>query len=77
MNIEFLKRLRSGLLCSDKRFLTVKEIQKIMSKGGPMPTSIFSAKRKFYIVPSRDIYEGTYRKSTRMRRRSRGASFRV
>ena len=77
MNIDFLKGLRSGLLCSDKRFLTVKEIQEIMSKGGPMPTSIFSAKREPYIVPSRDIHEGTYRKRTRLRRRSRGASFRV
>ena len=75
MNIEFLKRLRSGLLCSDKRFLTVKEIQKIMSKGGPMPTSIFSAKREPYIVPSRDIHEGTDRKI--MRKRNRRASFRV
>lgn len=36
------------------RFLTIKEIRKIMLEGTNMPTNIFSAKKKEYIVKPRE-----------------------
>jgi hypothetical protein len=39
-----------------KKYLTVKEIQKLMSTNQPMPTAMFSAKIKDYIVPARTIW---------------------
>ena len=56
MNINFLKKLKFKLLGVKSKYLTVKEIQEIMRNGEPMPTAIFSAKRKQYIVPDRDIH---------------------
>lgn len=41
---------------SKKVYLSIKEIQEIMKKGEPMPTSIFNAEKKEYIVKARTIY---------------------
>lgn len=38
------------------KYLTVKEIRKIMKNGEDMPTAIFSATRTEYIVPARTIF---------------------
>lgn len=35
------------------KYLSVKEIQQVMKNGGPMPTAIFCAKKKDYIVKAR------------------------
>lgn len=56
MNKKTLKIFRDILTGSKERYLTVKGIQRIMATGEPMPTTIFRAKRKQYIVPDRDIY---------------------
>lgn len=37
-------------------FLTVKQIREIMKNGDDMPTAIFSADKKDYIVKPRTIY---------------------
>ena len=37
-------------------FLTVKQIREIMIQGKPMPTAIFSASKKNYIVKPRTIF---------------------
>ena len=56
MNKKTLKIFRDILTGSKERYLTVKEIQRIMATGEPMPTAIFRAKRQEYIVPDRDIH---------------------
>ena len=43
-------------------FLTVKQIRDIMLEGKPMPTAIFSARKRNYIVKPRTIF-GIPRKS--------------
>lgn len=37
-------------------FLTVKQIREIMIQGKPMPTAIFSARKKNYIVKPCTIF---------------------
>lgn len=37
-------------------FLTVKQIREIMIEGKPMPTAIFSASKRNYIVKPRTIF---------------------
>jgi len=37
-------------------FLTVKQIREIMIQGKPMPTAIFSARKRNYIVKPRTIF---------------------
>lgn len=49
-----IDRLR--LKRTKKVFLTCKEIQQLMREGKPIPTNIFNAQRKEYIVKSRTIY---------------------
>jgi hypothetical protein len=49
-----INRLR--LKRTKKVFLTCKEIQELMRNGEPIPTNIFNAERKEYIVKSRTIY---------------------
>ena len=56
MNKKTLKMFRDIFTRSKERYLTVKKIQRIMATGEPMPTTIFRAKRKQYIVPDRDIH---------------------
>ena len=41
---------------SKKVFLTAKEIGELMKKGEPIPTNIFNAEKKDYIVKSRTIF---------------------
>lgn len=43
------------------KFLTVKKIRKIMENGEDMPTAIFSAERKDYIIKPRIIYNSKTR----------------
>ena len=38
------------------RFMTIAEIQEKMRRGEPMPTAVFSARKKEYIVKARTIY---------------------
>ena len=49
-----IERLR--LKRTKKVFLTCKDIQKLMREDKPIPTNIFNAERKEYIVKSRTIY---------------------
>lgn len=44
------------------KFLTVKQIQEVMRSKKPMPTAIFSAQKKDYIVKARTIF-GTNKNS--------------
>lgn len=48
-------------------FLTVKQIRKIMIEGKPMPTAIFSASKRDYIVKPSTIF-GIPRKTRRKNR---------
>lgn len=41
---------------SKKVYLSCKEIQELMRKDAPIPTNIFNAERKEYIVKARTIY---------------------
>lgn len=58
MKITTLKSIKSKLLGIKPKpvFLTVKDIREIMIKGEDMPTAIFSADKKDYIVKPRNIY---------------------
>ena len=38
------------------KFLTIEEIQEKMRRGEPMPTAIFSTRKREYIVKARTIY---------------------
>ena len=38
------------------KFVTIDEVQEKMRNGEPMPTAIFSARKKEYIVKARTIY---------------------
>lgn len=49
-----IDRLR--LKRTKKVFLTCRDIQKLMREDKPIPTNIFNAERKEYIVKSRTIY---------------------
>lgn len=49
-----IERLR--LKRTKKVFLTCRDIQKLMREDKPIPTNIFNAERKEYIVKSRTIY---------------------
>lgn len=41
---------------SKKVFLTSREIGELMRKGEPIPTNIFNAEKKDYIVKARTIF---------------------
>lgn len=41
---------------SKKVYLTSKEIGELMKKGEPIPTNIFNAEKKDYIVKARTIF---------------------
>lgn len=49
------------------QFLTVKEIREIMLKGEDMPTAIFSAQKKDYIVKPRGTIFGKPKKKRNWR----------
>ena len=45
------------------KFLTVKDIQRVMKEGDFMPTTIFSAQKKDYIVKPRGTIFGSASKN--------------
>lgn len=47
------------------RYLAVKEIQQIMRDGKNMPTAIFSAQKKDYIVKPRGTIFGSQKKRSK------------
>lgn len=58
MQIEILRTIKNKLLGVKPKpvFLTVKQIREIMINNEDMPTAIFSAEKKDYIVKPRTIY---------------------
>lgn len=58
MQIETLRTIKNKLLGVKPKpvFLTVKQIREIMINNEDMPTAIFSAEKKDYIVKPRTIY---------------------
>lgn len=55
-----IDRLR--LKRTKKVFLSCKDIQQLMREGKPIPTNIFNAERKEYIVKARTIYGSSKRR---------------
>ncbi len=53
--ISFVLRKRNMRKIKPK-FLTVEEIQEKMRRGEPIPTAVFSAMKREYIVKARTIY---------------------
>lgn len=47
------------------KYLTIKEIQRLMKEGDFMPTAIFSARKKPYIVMARGTIFGGPSKNTK------------
>lgn len=58
MQIQELRKLKTKLLGVKPKpvFLTVKQTREIMINNEDMPTAIFSAEKKDYIVKPRTIY---------------------
>ena len=69
MNINDLRLLKYRLLGikPKPRYLSIKEIQEIMRNDQYMPTAIFSAEYKDYIVKPRTIY------AKKTKRRAKGS----
>jgi len=65
MKIDILENIKENILGikPKPKFLTVKQIREIMKNNEDMPTAIFSADKKDYIVKPRTIY---------VRRRTKG-----
>ena len=47
------------------KYLSAKEIQKIMIEGGDIPTAIFSSQKKDYIVKPRGTIFGIEKKNAK------------